>query len=102
MSAKLTPSRRLPEMAEAHTVYAMLSTYIARAMEHATYEITEDGRYFGSIPATPGVWSEAVSLEKCREELREVLEEWIVLALKRGEPLPVIDACDLNRVAQHA
>jgi predicted RNase H-like HicB family nuclease len=37
----------------------MLSTSIARAMEHATYEITEDGRYFGSIPVTPGVWSEA-------------------------------------------
>jgi predicted RNase H-like HicB family nuclease len=80
----------------------MLSLYIARALEHAQYELTEEGRYFGSIPVIPGVWSEAPSLERCREELREVLEEWIVLSLKRGDPMPVIDTCDLNRVAQHA
>lgn len=79
----------------------MLSLYIARALEHAQYEFTEEGRYFGSIPVIPGVWSEAPSLERCREELREVLEEWIVLSLKRGDPMPVIDTCDLNRVAQH-
>lgn len=71
-------------------------------MEHANYEITEDGRYFGRIPVTPGVWGEAASLEECREELREVLEEWIVLSLKRRDQLPVIGACDLNRIAEHA
>jgi predicted RNase H-like HicB family nuclease len=80
----------------------MLSTYIARAMEHAKYEITEASRYFGCIPVTPGVWAEAETLEKCREELREVLEEWIVLSLKRGDILPAIGECDLNLIAQHA
>jgi predicted RNase H-like HicB family nuclease len=80
----------------------MLSTYITRAMEHAKYELTEDQRYFGSIQLTPGVWAEAGNLEDCREELREVLEEWIILSLKRGDDLPVIDECDLNQIAQHA
>ena len=80
----------------------MLSIYIGRAMDHAKYEITETGRYFGCIPVTPGVWAEGETLEKCREELREVLEEWIVLSLKRGDRLPAIDECDLNLVAQHA
>ena len=80
----------------------MLSQYIERVMHHATYEKTESGKYFGSLPVTPGVWSEAENLEQCRTELREVLEEWIVLSLKRGDDLPVVDGCDLNRVAEHA
>ena len=80
----------------------MLSEYIDRAMQHAHYEKTEAGQYFGSISVTPGVWSEAGNLEKCRAELREVLEEWIILSLKRGDDLPVVDGCDLNHVVEHA
>ena len=80
----------------------MLSEYIQRALQHATYEKTESGKYFGSIPDAPGVWSEAETLEACRTELREVLEEWIILSLKRGDALPVLDGCDLNHVAEHA
>ncbi|MEW6306406.1 MAG: type II toxin-antitoxin system HicB family antitoxin [Verrucomicrobiota bacterium] len=80
----------------------MLSTYLERAMRLATYEKTETGSYFGSIPVMPGVWSEAGTLEQCRRELLEVLEEWIILSLKRGDTLPVVDGCDLNQVAEHA
>lgn len=80
----------------------MLSEYIERVLRQATYEKTEAGRYFGTIPVTPGVWSEAGNLEHCRTELIEVLEEWIILSLKRGDPLPVVDGCDLNHVAEHA
>ena len=80
----------------------MLLEYISQAMRHAAYEKIEDGKYYGSIPVTPGVWSKADTLEKCRDELREVLEEWIILSLKRGDALPVVDGCDLNHVAEHA
>jgi len=31
------------------------------------------------------------TLEDCRDELEEVLEEWIFLRIARGLPLPVID-----------
>jgi predicted RNase H-like HicB family nuclease len=37
-----------------------------------------------------GVWANADTLEACREELREVLEEWIILGLKMGHHIPVI------------
>lgn len=80
----------------------MLTQYIQNAMKHAKYEITEKKRFFGSIPEFQGVWSEAKTLEKCREELEEVLEEWIILSLKRGEDLPVIEKYDLNKVFHHA
>lgn len=34
--------------------------------------------YFGKIEDLQGVWANADSLEACREELKEVLEEWIL------------------------
>ena len=42
------------------------------------------------------MWANADTLEACREELQEVLEEWIVLGLKMGHPLPAIDGIELN------
>lgn len=75
----------------------MISSYILQAMERAHYEITEDKRYFGSIPECQGCWAEADTLEKCREELRSTLEDWLLLGLQLGHRLPVINDLDLNR-----
>jgi predicted RNase H-like HicB family nuclease len=70
----------------------MLTEYINAAMRHARYEILpEDGGYYGEIPELPGVWANADTLEACREELREVLEDWIALGLAQGSPIPPID-----------
>ena len=37
------------------------------------------------------MWANADTLEACREELRQALEEWIVLGLRMGHHLPEID-----------
>jgi predicted RNase H-like HicB family nuclease len=74
----------------------MLTEYIQRAMHHAHYEIMENGHYFGSIPQCQGVWAEGKSLEECPEELAAALESWIVVGLRHGDTLPVIDGLDLN------
>ncbi|MFA6564320.1 MAG: type II toxin-antitoxin system HicB family antitoxin [Verrucomicrobiia bacterium] len=79
----------------------MISSYVTAALRHARYELMENGRFYGSIPECQGCWAEEASLEACREELIEVLEEWIALAYKRGDQLPVIDGCDINLVAEH-
>lgn len=76
----------------------MLSAYIIAALRGATYEIIpEDHSYYGEIPALPGVWANAPTLEACRTELQSVLEGWIVLGLRMGHTLPVLDAIDLNQ-----
>jgi predicted RNase H-like HicB family nuclease len=76
----------------------MLTEYIRAAMRHAHYEILpESGTIFGNIPGLDGVWAEADTLEACREELQEVLEDWIMHGLRMGHPLPVVDGIDLNR-----
>jgi predicted RNase H-like HicB family nuclease len=74
----------------------MLTRYIQSAMHHATYELLDDGTFYGEIPACKGVWSNADSLETCREELQESLEEWIVLGLRLGHKLPVVGNVDVN------
>ena len=57
----------------------MLTAYINAAMRKAHYEILPDNEgYFGKIEGPQGVWANADSLEACREELREVQEEWIL------------------------
>jgi predicted RNase H-like HicB family nuclease len=75
----------------------MLSQYIQAAMRHARYEILDDdGTFYGEIPPCRGVWANAPTLEGCREELQEVLEDWMLLAFHFGDSLPVIDGIDLN------
>ncbi|CAN2039826.1 Antitoxin HicB [Candidatus Magnetomoraceae bacterium gMMP-15] len=68
----------------------MLTHYINTVMNKASYEILPDGEgYYGKIDGLQGVWSNAQSLEACREELQEVLEEWIVLGLKMGHHINI-------------
>jgi predicted RNase H-like HicB family nuclease len=64
----------------------MLTTYVRAAMRQARYEIIDDGSFYGSIPPIPGVWANAKSLETCREELKSVLEGWLVLSIGDGQP----------------
>jgi predicted RNase H-like HicB family nuclease len=59
----------------------MFSEYVAKAMGKAEYERIEDGSYYGQIPGFQGVWGNAPTLERCREELKSTLEEWLVLKL---------------------
>ena len=74
----------------------MLVKYINAAMDTARYEIIEDGTYYGEIPLCQGVWASGETLEKCREELQEVLEGWLILKLRDGDPIPVISGVDLK------
>lgn len=80
----------------------MLTDYIQAAMRHAHYEILEDGTYYGEIPDCPGVYASAETLEACREQLREVLEDWIVLGLRMGHTFPLIDGIALGVEAEAA
>jgi predicted RNase H-like HicB family nuclease len=64
-------------------------------MRGAKYELLEEGGYYGSIPGFDGVWADAASLEECRDELAEVLEEWLLFRLSRQVPVPVLDGIDL-------
>ena len=75
----------------------MLLEYVQAALGHAKYEIlADDGTYYGEIPECKGVYANASTLEECRRELQEVLEEWILFRVSRQLPLPPIDGIELS------
>ncbi len=75
----------------------MLTKYLQAAMEHAHYEIlSDDGTYYGEIPECPGVYANAATLEECRSELAEALEDWLLFRVHKNLPLPKIDGIELT------
>ncbi len=68
----------------------MLTQYLRAALHQAKYEIlTDDGSFYGEIPGFDGVYANAVTLESCREELEEVLEEWLLFRVSQRLPVPL-------------
>lgn len=75
----------------------MLLEYVQAALRHAKYEILpDDGFYYGEIPDCRGAYANAGSLEECREQLREVLEEWVLFRVHKNLPIPTIDGISLS------
>jgi len=74
----------------------MLLRYIQAAMAKAKYEILPHGEgYYGEIPECPAVWANEDTLERCRDELQSVLEDWILFSVEGHIPLPVIDGINV-------
>ncbi len=74
----------------------LLAEYIEIAMRDATFVIfVEDGTYYGDIFGFQGVCANADTLEECRKELAEVLEDWIILGIEHGHEIPVLPSIDL-------
>ena len=56
----------------------MLTEYIEEAMKKAKYDIIKDEEpYYGEIPELSGVWASGKTLEECRENLKETVEDWM-------------------------
>lgn len=74
----------------------MLLDYISAAMRKARYEILPDNEgFYGEIAGLNGVYATHETLEDCRTELQEVLEEWILLRVSRHLEVPEIDGIRL-------
>jgi predicted RNase H-like HicB family nuclease len=74
----------------------MLTDYLRFAMATAHYELLGDGEGFcGEIPGFQGVLAQGETLEVCREELAETLEDWLLFRISRHLPIPVVAGLDL-------
>ena len=63
----------------------MISEYVDEALKRAHYEIIDDEEpYYGEIKDLKGVWAAGKTLEDCRAILKEVIEGWILLSIRRG------------------
>ena len=90
---KLHREERPSDLGKTHL---MLVKYIEVAMGRAHYELLEEGEIYGEIPDLPGVYATGTSLERCRAELQEVLEGWLILSLTRHLEIPVLDGVQIH------
>jgi predicted RNase H-like HicB family nuclease len=74
----------------------MLTDFISAAMSHAEYEDLGDEGWYGRIPGFEGLWASAPTPDEIRTELRSSLEDWILVGVRLGHTLPVVDGIDLN------
>ena len=74
----------------------MLFEYIQKALERAQYKQLDDGTWFAEIPGFEGVWANANTVEECRTELKEVLDEWLVLKIRDHDQIPEIEGVEIR------
>ena len=75
----------------------VLTEYVSQLMANVVYDKLEDNTFAGRIPLCKGVLAFGATLRECENELRSILEDWILVGLKLGHPLPVIAGIDLNK-----
>ncbi|MBW6516905.1 MAG: type II toxin-antitoxin system HicB family antitoxin [ANME-2 cluster archaeon] len=81
----------------------MLIQYIQAALEHANYEIIDDEEpYYGEVSELQGVWASGNTLEECRKNLEEVIDEWIIIRLKKGLTIPPIGNFNFETIGEIA
>ena len=81
----------------------MLIEFIEQQLEKSRYKLLKNGTYFGEAPGLPVVWANAKNLEKCRKELREVIEDWLLLKIQEKEKIPGLNIkIDCRQLARHA
>ena len=73
-----------------------MSKYIQKALEKAQYKVLEDGSWFAEIPGFQGVWANQGAVEECRQELVEVLEEWLILKIRDHDSIPIIEGVGIE------
>ena len=65
----------------------MITSYLAAALNRAQYSMIEGG-FCATVPGLRGVIATAPTVEACRSQLAEVIEEWILIRVARGLKVP--------------
>jgi len=77
----------------------MLMEYIEEALKRACYEIIDDEeKYYGEVKELKGVWATGKTLEECRDRLKEVIEGWIIVSLKKDLPITKLGNIEIKSI----
>jgi len=69
----------------------MLLTYIQKAMDSAHYEFIDDEEPFdGEIKPLNVVWATGNTLEACRANLANAVEDWVLFSVAKNLPIPAL------------
>jgi hypothetical protein len=87
----------VPNLRTAMKAEHIPTDYIDRAIAGTEYIKLDGGSFAGRISSCNGVVAFGVTLKECEVQLRSTLEDWILVGLKLGHRLPIIDGIDLNK-----
>ena len=63
--------------------------YVEKMLRHANYEFDNQTKsWCASVDILPGAYAQADTVEDVRSELAEVIEEYVLVSLQDGHPLP--------------
>ena len=81
----------------------MISEYVDEALKRAHYEIIDDEEpYYGEIKDLKGVWANGKTLEACRANLKDVIEGWILLSIRKGIAIPRLGVYEIKEARESA
>jgi predicted RNase H-like HicB family nuclease len=66
-----------------------ITQYIENLLRKAEYEYDKETRsWCASVKDLPGAYAQADTVEQVREQLAEVIEDYILVSLREKHPLP--------------
>lgn len=72
-------------------VIELMLAYIQTALDRAQVEIIQDEEpFYGQVPTLDGVWATGKTLEECRRNLAEAIEDWVLFSIAKGFPIPAL------------
>lgn len=74
----------------------MIREYVEKALRSARYDKLEDGSFYGEVPRLRGVLATGQTLEECRTELAEVVEEWVLVRVAKGLLVPPLGKVEVK------
>ncbi len=75
----------------------LIEEYVSFAISRSTIEQLADETYYAAVPEIPGVWADSASPQSAREELAEVIREWLELKIEDEDyDIPSLNGLDLN------
>ncbi len=66
----------------------MITAYLDKALRRARYQQVDGGLFCATVPGLLGVIATGPTLEACRDQLSEVIEEWVLVSVSRGLRVP--------------
>jgi predicted RNase H-like HicB family nuclease len=74
----------------------MITRYVTLALERAQYRLLENGTFAATVRGLRGVVATGDTLETCRRELAEVVEEWVLVRVARGLAVPALNGATVR------
>lgn len=74
----------------------MIRQYVEEALRRARYEKLEDGTYCAEVPRLRGVLAIGETLEECRDQLAEVVEEWVLVRVAKRLSVPPLGSIEVK------